>query len=131
MGISEISLLPLFSELGILVWRANQLDGKRVKFICIIMFISKTALPKIFIFPFTYNLLHMVELKKIKNKLRNAWISQKRSVISLSYCYINITFTGENTYNGDHSDAHQSTFSHSSKEVSVSTIFLIYTLVLL
>uniref|UniRef100_A0A1B6IC08 Class II aldolase/adducin N-terminal domain-containing protein n=1 Tax=Homalodisca liturata TaxID=320908 RepID=A0A1B6IC08_9HEMI len=25
---------------------------------------------------------------------------------------------GENTYNGDHSDAHQSTFSHSSKEVS-------------
>ncbi|XP_073996096.1 adducin 1-like protein hts isoform X29 [Rhodnius prolixus] len=27
---------------------------------------------------------------------------------------------GENTYNGDHSDAHQSTFSHSSKEVSGS-----------
>ncbi|XP_073996080.1 adducin 1-like protein hts isoform X15 [Rhodnius prolixus] len=26
--------------------------------------------------------------------------------------------TGENTYNGDHSDAHQSTFSHSSKEGS-------------
>ena len=25
---------------------------------------------------------------------------------------------GEHTVNGDHSDAHQSTFSHSSKEVS-------------
>lgn len=26
--------------------------------------------------------------------------------------------SGENTFNGDHSDAHQSTFSHSSKEGS-------------
>lgn len=34
--------------------------------------------------------------------------------------YFNMVFSvaGENTVNGDHSDAHHSTFSHSSKEVS-------------
>lgn len=31
-----------------------------------------------------------------------------------------LCFAGENTYNGDQSDAHQSTFSHSSKEGYVS-----------
>lgn len=29
---------------------------------------------------------------------------------------------GEHTVNGDHSDAHQSTFSHSSKEVRMFTL---------
>lgn len=33
-------------------------------------------------------------------------------------CY---TFTGENTVNGDHSDAHMSTLSQSSKEVCYLT----------
>lgn len=36
--------------------------------------------------------------------------------INFNYCFV---FIGENTVNGDHSDAHMSTFSHSSKEVSL------------
>lgn len=34
--------------------------------------------------------------------------------VDYNVCY---TFTGENTVNGDHSDAHMSTLSQSSKEV--------------
>lgn len=40
------------------------------------------------------------------------------------YNFINETlhFSGEHVQNGDHSDAHVSTFSHSSKEVRISYV---------
>lgn len=41
------------------------------------------------------------------------------------FIYLAIKFLGENTYNGDQSDAHQSTFS-SSKEVIIIVLVLFF-----